>query len=151
MRMRNYLNAEERTRHIIIMSAQETIADMIDSNGITSEERRNLTRAKKAIEEFNASVCERLGQPYLRRIINTMNDNALRLVAKGMTKPMIYTAASEDLVPMIAEVRSLQCMFCERDDYKTCPMYAMCVALDIEGEDTTDKCPFTMDGIGEEI
>lgn len=145
--MRNYFNAEERTRHIITLAMQETIAEFKNSTALTAEEKRYLNTALTNIQKFNVSVYERFGKSYMRKVENTMRDNDLRLIGKGAKyTECISHAAEEDLLPTINDLRMLNCLDCEKCDYKNCAIYAICTACDINVEENLTKekggCPF---------
>lgn len=59
--MKNYFSSEERTRHIILLAAQETAEVLSESTAITASERKNLKTATTLLKKFTASVCERFG------------------------------------------------------------------------------------------
>lgn len=140
--MKNYFNSEERTRHIFALAAQEDLKELAKSDALTPQERRKLQNALKNLQEFTVSVCQRFGEPYRRKIFNTMQLNNIRLVAKGCRhdEPISH-AAQEDLEPAINELRLYKCMLCEKEEYKDCAVYAICVACGLDGKGDSG-CPF---------
>lgn len=140
--MKNYFISEERTRHIILLAMQEVAEDFGKSDALTDDERKYIKTATTYIKKFNASVYDRFGDPYKRKIENTMKRNDLKLVGKyAPSRDCISEAAQEDLIPMIREIQSIYCMDCEKNDHKACAMYAMCTSCGIDGGDT-DDCPY---------
>ncbi len=144
--MKNYFNAEERTRHIIILAMQETIRELSESDTLTDEEKELLKKCEKNLIKFNALIFERMGEPYQRKIERTMQANNLRLVGKYASAcDCINHAASEDLTRGIKELRMFNCMDCEKCDYLNCGTYACMIACDIDGKKSEDNiCPFRM-------
>ena len=68
--MKNYFNQYEASNHLILMSAMITTKNFIDGDCITDEERKMLKKVLKLVDEFSASVFERLGDGYKRSLIN---------------------------------------------------------------------------------
>ena len=58
--MKNYFNQYEASNHLILMSAMITTKNFIDGDCITDEERKMLKKVLKLVDEFSASVFERL-------------------------------------------------------------------------------------------
>lgn len=142
--MKNYFNSEERTRHIILLAAQETADELSESEALTPEERKKLKTATTLLKKFTSSVCERFGEPYKRKIENTMRANNLKLVGKyAEVCECISHAANEDLEPTVKEMQFMHCVECDKKNFKDCAMYAMCIACDIDGEET-GGCPFAV-------
>lgn len=143
--MKNYFNSEERTRHIVLMAMQETIREFTESDALSEEERKLLTRAIKNLEKFNASTFERMGEAYKRKIEKTMQANTLRLVGKySVAESCISHSASEDMARGLKDVRLFNCMDCEKCDYTNCGFYCMFIACDVEGTKTNVDCPFKL-------
>ena len=143
--MKNYLNAEERTRHIVLMAMQETIRDFTESDALTEDEIKSLIKALKALENFNLNIFERLGEAYRRKIEKTMEANTLRLVGKySVAESCISHSASEDIANGLKEMRLLNCIDCEKCDFKNCGTYCMFIACDVEGTKIDEGCPFKM-------
>ena len=61
--MKNYFNANERTKHIILLAMQTVADDFSAVDSITDEERKYLRMATTYIKKFNNSVFERFGEP----------------------------------------------------------------------------------------
>ena len=140
--MKNYFSSEERTRHIILLAAQETAEALSGSSAITASERKDLKTVTTLLKKFTSSVCERFGVPYQRKIENTMRANNLKLVGKfAPVEECISYAAAEDLEPTVRTIQFMHCVECEKTSFKDCAMYAMCVSCGIDGEDTKG-CPY---------
>ena len=142
--MKNYFSSEERTRHIILLAAQETAEALSKSSAITANERKDLKTATTLLKKFTSSICERFGMPYQRKIENTMRANNLKLVGKfAPVEECISHAANEDLELTVKEMQFMHCVECDKKNFKDCAMYAMCIACDIDGEET-GSCPFAV-------
>lgn len=142
--MKNYFNAEERAMHIVLLAMQKTAEDFTKSDALTAEEKSLLKKAHKAVLNFNKAIFERFGEPYRRKIENTMQVNNLELVGKFEPhNDCISHSAQEDLKPKLSELRMFNCLDCTKGEFKDCAMYAMCVACDIDGEGE-NGCPFTL-------
>ena len=142
--MKNYFSSEERTRHIILLAAQETAEALSKSSAITANERKDLKTATTLLKKFTSSICERFGMPYQRKIENTMRANNLKLVGKfAPVEECISHAANEDLELTVKEMQFMHCVECDKKNFKDCAMYTMCIACDIDGEDT-GGCPFAV-------
>ena len=79
--MKNYFNQYEASNHLILMSAMITTKNFIDGDCITDEERKTLKKVLKLVDEFSASVFERLGDGYKRSLINKCKLNTIRVVS----------------------------------------------------------------------
>lgn len=148
--MKNYLNAEERTRHIIILAMQENAEDFMNSDSLTAEERKCLRKVNEWCLRFNGLLFERFGEAYARKVKQTMSCNNLRLVGKyAEVANCINHIASEDHQYLIEELKAFKCLDCDREDYKNCGVYCGCVACDIDGNGKTEGCPFKTEIGGE--
>lgn len=142
--MKEYLNADERIHHIVIMAMQGKVAEFIASEALLPDEKAELKKVLSSLTKFNMKLFKRFGLPYRRKIEKTLDANKLRLVGKYEKYiDCISHSATEDLMPKISELRMLNCMDCERTDHVDCAMYAMCVACDFDGE-AEDGCPFRL-------
>ena len=142
--MRNYFNAEERTRHIIILAMEHIVEEMASSNALTGQERKWLEKANELIEKFNNSTFERFGDSYQRKIKNTLDINTLKLVSRfGVQAEAISECATKDLEPCVKDLM-LGCVGCEKQDYTNCAIYNIGVACDINGH-TCSGCPYKED------
>ena len=140
--MKNYFNTEERTRHIILLCATTLSDDFAQSSALSKDEMRYLKKINEYLNKFNASVFERFGEPYKRKIINTMKCNDLRLVGKlEPHKHCISESATEDLKPQIDMLRWINCQNCDKCDYINCAVYAISVSCDLDGSNTSG-CPY---------
>lgn len=144
--MKNYINAQDRTRHILILSIQETLNEFCQSNSLSEEEKKMLSKAYALIIKFNKSLFERFGDAYRRKIEKTMEANILRLEGKyANVNECISHSAVEDLEKAIKELRMFNCLDCTKCDYLNCGTYACMIACDIEGEKTEGNiCPFRL-------
>lgn len=140
--MKNYLCAKDRTAHIIITAMQYILEDFNKSDSLSDEEHQLLDVAHKNIKAVNDSLFERLGEPYRRKIVQTMASNDLRFVGKfSVQKEAISYADIEDLAPMINEIIDLKCCDCSRCDFKSCAVYGIAIACDVGARSET-SCPF---------
>lgn len=140
--MKNYLNAADRTRHIIITAMQSVTEDLSKSESLSEDEQNYLNIVYENLLKFNQSLYSRLGEPYKRKILQTMQSNTLRLVGKYSAKSeAISYAASEDLTPTINEVIDLKCCDCQKNNFIDCPVYALGVACDLDSR-SKDGCPY---------
>ena len=144
--MKNYINSQDRTRHILILSIQETLNEFCQSNSLSEEEKKMLSKAYALIIKFNKSLFERFGDAYRRKIEKTMEANILRLEGKyANVNECISHSAVEDLEKAIKELRMFNCLDCAKCDYLNCGTYACMIACDIEGEKTEGNiCPFRL-------
>lgn len=142
--MKNYINSEERTRIIILRAMQKVAKEFQDYNCLTEEEKQYLKIAEENVEKFHTSIYTRFGEPFERKIENTMANNVLGLYSKYITskKDCISYCSYEDLVPKMKDLINLNCLDCDHCDFRTCGIYAMAVALDMEGNGEESGCPF---------
>lgn len=140
--MKEYFNAEEREDHIKITSCQYYVKKLAQSNAITEKERKDLLKASKLLDGVTNSIFERFGQAYVRKLNGIMQSNTLKLVGKYASfQNAISRVAQEDMLPMIRQVQTMLCMWCERTDHKDCPMYNMGIACELE-DVAEEGCPF---------
>ena len=143
--MKNYFNSSERTRHIILLAMQTVAEEFTEIDAITPEERKMLLKIVEWVKKFNTSIFDRFGEPYKKKIVNTMAVNKLGLYSKyGQEKDCISNCASEDVYRLANEYRLFKCMDCERTDHKDCGVYACLVAVDTDGNDKVEGCPYKM-------
>ena len=143
--MKNYFNAEERTRHIVLMAMKEIVQKFSESESLSNDEFKNLKKIPALIDKVSDSIFERMGTPYRRKIISTLEVNNLKLVGKySVSQECISHSATEDLEKKLADLRMFNCMDCENNDYKNCAMYAMCIACDIDADGNGIDCPYRM-------
>ena len=145
--MKNYFNQYEASNHLILMTAMIPTKNFIDGNCITEEERKMLKKVLKLVDDFSASVFERLGDGYKRSIINKGNLNTLKLVSRNVhhtnNADMEDFIDSETLQEIIDQTADLDCSMCERTDCKKCGIYKIKSYLHYDGiSDNTDLCPF---------
>lgn len=148
--MKNYFNAEERSHHIVLLAVTEDCEKFAQSTALTPEESKLLKKIHKHLTEFNATVFDRFGEAYARKIINTMACNNLTLVGKyAKQEKAISESAVEDLHKMLPELHSMNCLFCERENHKDCALYNMSVACDCNGNGKESGCPFKVEPIAD--
>lgn len=145
--MKNYFNQYEASNHLILMSAMIITKNFIDDDCIADEERKILKKVIKLIDEFSASVFERLGDGYKRSIINKARLNTLRVVSRNVhhvnNADMEDFIDSETLHEIIDQSADLDCCGCERTDCKQCGIYKIKSYLHYDGiSDNTNLCPF---------
>ena len=143
--VKNYINSQDRTRHIIILAMQETINDLVKSNSLSEEEQKALSTAYKNILKFNKLIFERFGDAYRRKIEKTMQSNELKLEGKyANANECVSHSAVEDLEKALKDLQMFNCLDCSKCDFKNCGTYACLIACDIEGEECEDGCPFRL-------
>lgn len=145
--MKNYFNQYEASNHLIIMTAMLSVKNLIDGDCITEEERKMLKKTMKLVDEFSASVFERLGDGYKRSIINKGKLNTLRVVSRNVHH--INNADMEDFIDnetlheIIDQTADLDCVGCEKTNCKQCGIYKIKSYLHYDGiSDNTELCPF---------
>lgn len=143
--MKNYINSQDRTRHILILSIQETLNEFCQSNSLSEEEKKMLSKAYTQIIKFNKSLFERFGDAYRRKIEKTMEANVLRLEGKyAIVNECVSHSAVEDLNNALNELRMFNCMECDKQEFTKCGTYACFIACDIEGAECSEGCPFRL-------
>ena len=141
--MKNYFNAEERARHIVILAMQERAEAFIDSDALTKEEQKAIKKINEWCFKFNSLLFDRLGESYQRKVEKTMACNTLSLVGKyAEVAHAINHVPIQDLDYMVQELRAFKCLDCEREDFKNCGMYCTCIACDVDGNGKEKGCPF---------
>lgn len=145
--MKNYFNQYEASNHLILMTAMIPTKNFIDGDCITEEERKMLKKVLKLVDEFTASVFERLGDGYKRSIINKGKLNTLRVVSRNVhhqnNADMEDFIDNETLTEIIDQTADLDCSGCKRTDCKQCGIYKIKSYLHYDGiSDNTDLCPF---------
>lgn len=144
--MKNYFNQYEASNHLILMTAMLPTKNFIDGDCITEEERKMLKKVLKLVDEFSASVFERLGDGYKRSIINKGKLNTLRLVSRDVHHKNNVDMADfieADILRGLLEDKEIDCSMCTRTDCKQCGIYKIKSYLHYKGEsDNTELCPF---------
>jgi hypothetical protein len=145
--MKNYFNQYEANNHLIMMTAMLSVKNLIDGDCITEEERKILKKVIKLVDEFSASVFERLGDGYKRSLVNKGKLNTLRIVSRNVhhrnNADMEDFIDSETLHEIIDQTADIDCSGCERTDCKQCGIYKIKSYLHYKGEsDNTELCPF---------
>ena len=149
--MKDYFNAEEQAHHLAILACQSKAKTLREAKTYRTQEpicskyeRTCLKYAETYLNKFTESVFARMGEPYVRKLQSTLECNVIDIVGKeAPRKEAITKCAQEDLLPKIRELQALNCMWCERCDFKNCAMYAMGVAVGLEDKNETG-CPFKM-------
>ena len=141
--MKNYFNLEERTRHIILLAMQENAKDIMQSQALTQKEKQMLKKIEEWCVKFNASIFDRFGDAYARKIKGTMQANTLRLVGKYSENiHAISNIATEDLKLLLDEVHAFKCLDCDKTNFKDCAIYNICISCDVEPNGNSAGCPF---------
>ena len=145
--MKNYFNQYEASNRLIIMTAMLSVKNLIDGDCITEEERKMLKKTMKLVDEFSASVFERLGDGYKRSLVNKGKLNTLRVVSRNVhhqnNADMEDFIDNETLTEIIDQTADLDCCGCDRTDCKQCGIYKIKSYLHYKGEsDNTNLCPF---------
>lgn len=137
-----YLNAKERSEHVIMLAMQQILKDLSESKNLPDSEKKLLKESYQRIFKFNESIFARLGDAYRRRLMKTAECNKVRLV--GNYEPCnqaISHSAVEDLMPMLDKLTEYFCVDCDKEKFNDCPVYSICVACGADGK--CDKgCPF---------
>jgi hypothetical protein len=142
--MKNYFNAQERNRHILVMGLLGIAEEFLNSNAPTDDEKRAIDNACKHLRKFNKSVFNRFGQAYANAVLGTVEINKLVMVSKALpTADCLSYSAAEDLKIKLKDLQLMNCLDCERCDFKDCAVYGMMVSC---GMDATCEsgCPFKM-------
>lgn len=145
--MKNYFNQYEAVNHLLMMTAMVSVKNFIDGDCITEQERKTLIKINKLVDEFSASVFERLGDGYKRSLKNKAKLNTMRLVSRDVNNKnnvdMADVIDNETLTAIIDQTADFDCCGCERTDCKQCGIYKIKSYLHYKGEsDNTDLCPF---------
>jgi hypothetical protein len=147
--MKNYFNQYEASNHLILMTAMLPTKNFIDGDCITTEERKMLKKVLKLVDEFSASVFERLGDGYKRSIVNKGRLNSLKLVSRDVhyknNTDMADFIDSETLFDMIDLSASIDCEGCNKSETEClkCGWYKIKSYLHHQGENKENGlCPF---------
>lgn len=150
--MKNYLNNDEKNKHLILIMAMTTAQDLLNCSGPTEEEKELLQTAANAISEFNKSVFDRIGDSYKRSIINRSRDNEIDIKTKKIYTPNRteedYTEYidHEELVDIINSCSEFECVGCKREDCKNCALYRININIGTKGQaEDNNLCPFRRD------
>ena len=140
--MKNYFNQKERSIHIILLGMEQVAKELQESNALTDEEHGIIDEVSDSLARFNASVFDRFGDSYKRKIKGTLECNEIALVSKYTKRnECIAYCSPEDLVGHIGDLINLNCVDCDKCDYTKCAVYGIAVACGVEGDDT-DGCPY---------
>lgn len=140
--MRDYFNASERAKHIVVMGMEKIAEELASSTALTQYERNCLQKTKEWLIKFNNSVYERFGDSYKRKILNTLQVNQIAIVSDRKSyNEAISECASEDLAPCIKDLM-VSCMNCTKENHKDCAIYNIGVACDIDGTNQGKGCPY---------
>ena len=141
--MKNYFNAKERANHIILLGTEQIADNLLETNALTSEEERALKLCKKHIQNFHKLVFERFGEPYKKKIQNTMAINELGLYSKyAEKKDCLSYCASEDVYELAKILRGIRCLDCEKSNHKDCAIYSILCSVDGEVNENESGCPY---------
>lgn len=148
--MRDYLNINERHTHLfMIMVAEEAKVLIEKSEGFSTEEKKILAKIIKETDKLTESLFKRFGEPYKRKQLRTLTDNRITVIGKyAPQQNAISNCAQEDLQPLFNDLQVQRCWGCEKckssTDFKDCAVYAMGVAIDIEGT-SKHGCPYSIE------
>lgn len=144
--MKNYLNKEEQSNHLILMSAVVCVNNLLNGNAVTEKEKTYLKAIKKNVEVFSQSVFNRLGDGYKRSIENKARLNTLRLVSRNsplINKSNMEDTIDTDVLKSIIEETDMACNGCTDTDCKACSLYQIKTYLNYDGKsENNDLCPF---------
>ena len=144
--MKNYLNREEQSNHLILMSAIICVNNFLEGNCITEKEKSYLKAIKKNTQMFSESVFNRLGDSYKRSIENKARLNTLRLVSRNsplINKTNMEDTIDTDVLKAIIEETDMACNGCTDTDCKKCSLYQIKTYLNYDGKsENNDLCPF---------
>lgn len=147
--MKNYFNQYEASNHLIIMTAMLSVKNLVDGDCITEKERKMLKKTMKLVDEFSASVFERLGDGYKRSLVNKGKLNTLRVVSRNVhhinNADMEDFIDNETLLDMIELSAGLDCEGCNKTESEClrCGWYKVKSYLHHKGENKNDGlCPF---------
>lgn len=152
--MKNYFNQYEASNHLIMMTAMLSVKNFIDGNCITETERKMLKKVLSLVDDFSASVFERLGDGYKRSLINKGKLNTLRVVSRNVhhvnNADMEDFIDSETLCDMIDLSASIECSSCRKTEKEclTCGWYKVKSYLHHKGDNEDNGlCPFRKEQI----
>ena len=145
--MKNYFNQYEASNHLIMMTAMISVKNFIDGDCITEKERKMLKKVMSLVDDFSASVFERVGDGYKRSLVNKAKLNTLRVVSRNVhhqnNADMEDFIDNETLTAIIDQTADFDCCGCDREDCKQCGIYKIKSYLHYEGKnDDTNLCPF---------
>lgn len=142
--MKEYFNARDRANHIIVTAMQSIVGQLVPSETLSDTEREWLKAVEDNLKKFNSSIYGRMGDPYRRKVENTVKSNRIEFVGRyAESRGAISECASEDLQPCLDKLIQYNCMDCDKENYLDCPTYAIAVACDCDAK--CDKgCPFKM-------
>ncbi len=147
--MKNYFNQYEASNHLIMMTAMLSVKNFIDGDCITEEERKILKKVLKLVDDFSASVFERLGDGYKRSLVNKGKLNTLRVVSRNVhhinNADMEDFIDNETLLDMIDLSACVDCEGCNKTETEClkCGWYKVKSYLHHKGENKNDGlCPF---------
>ena len=147
--MKNYFNQYEASNHLILMTAMLCTQNLIDGDCITEKERKTLKKVISLVDDFSASVFERLGDGYKRSLINKGRLNTLKLVSRNVhhknNADMEDFIDNETLTDMVDLSASLDCQTCNLTEKEclSCGWYKVKSYLHHKGENQDNGlCPF---------
>ena len=141
--LEDYLNREERTHLIILMSMGQNAEKFLKRNCLSKQDRYNLEKVIAWTKKFNEDLLNRVGDTIRRKVVNTMKINEIRLESKyAPSKPLITEAATEDLEPALEDLRLFHCNGCKKCNYKDCAVYSISVTCDMPETNMGKGCPF---------
>lgn len=141
--MKDYFNQNERRTHIKILSVNEVIRDFAKSSAVSEEERKELLRANKSLDNLNKMIFGRLGASYQKVCVNMVQDNDLVFVTKGTNSISKEDIPSELLQELIKYTQS-ECINCENCNFKECVIFKINNFFG-EKEISQNGCPFKLE------
>ena len=150
--MKDYFTTKDRVRHIFIIGLKPIIEDLAKSDAVTAEESKNLKMAATYLSKANNSILERFGASYRKKILAMNRDNKIDLISRyGSGGATISNVASEDIEPVIEDLRIWKCTGCTKENFKDCAVYNLSISCDCEIKDYSKKtCPYRVEFLEEE-
>lgn len=147
--MKDYFNAKEQAQHLAILACQGKAKQLREAKSLKTNEpvcskyeRMCLKYAETYLTKFTVSAFKRMGEPYKRKLLATLDCNRLELVGKHAPETRAITeCASEDLQKGLATVNAIVCTACQNKEHTQCGIYAMFVAVGLEAKQESG-CPF---------
>lgn len=131
--MKEYFTTKDRVRHIFVIGLKPIIEDLA-----------NLGKA-------NESILNRFGDSYRKKILAMNRDNKIDLVSRyGSGGTTISNVASNDIEPVIEDLRLWKCTGCTKKDFKDCAVYNLSLACDCEVHSyEKPTCPYRVEFLDE--
>lgn len=149
--MKEYFTTKDRVRHIFVIGLKPIIEDLAKSEAVTTEEAKDLKIAATYLGKANESILNRLGDSYRKKILAMNRDNKIDLVSRyGSGGTTISNVASNDIEPVIEDLRLWKCTGCTKKDFKDCAVYNLSLACDCEVHSyEKPTCPYRVEFLDE--